>query len=104
MASFLETFGLNASYFYHFGLFVVLFFVLRKMYFGPFLRLFELRREKTIEDRKAAEQLVQQADEKLKQYQEKMKSARALAKKEYEVQMAKAKEEEARSSREQAKR
>ncbi len=91
LGSIIETFGLDSSFFYHIAIFLFLFFALKKLYFNPFLRLFEIRHKKTVEDRLAAEQLLKRADEKLKEYQTKVSEAHISAKKEFEKLMAEAK-------------
>jgi len=102
----LEQLEINQTIFIHFGLFCVLFFALSRIYFKPFMNLFEKRHQKTVEDRKTAEALVQKADEKFKDYQEKIHLARKDARQDYEQSVQKARKQEAEilaEAREQAK-
>jgi F-type H+-transporting ATPase subunit b len=75
--------GINYTYFIQLGVFIILFLLLRAIYFKPFQKLFEARHKKTVEDKKAAEGLLAQAEARFKEYEEKLKVARAKANQEY---------------------
>ena len=107
MSAILEQLGLDQTFFFQFAIFAALFFVLSQTYFKPFLKLFEARHKKTVEDREAAERLMLQAQAKLEEYQQRLQNERAAARKEYEQIIANAKQEETRlltHARDEAKR
>lgn len=107
MSAILEQLELNQTFFIQLAIFAALFFILSQTYFKPFLELFEARHKKTVEDREAAERLLQQADAKFDEYQRRLVQEKAAAKKEYEEILGQAKKEEAAllsHAREEAKR
>jgi len=87
--------GLNPTYFVQLGLFGALFLVMSGVYFRPFLRLFENRHKRTVEDREAAERIVADANGRFEQYQQLLTAARQGARQEYEAALSKAKLQEA---------
>ncbi len=87
--------GINYTYFIQLGVFIVLFLLLRSIYFRPFQRLFEARHKKTVEDRRAAEALLTQAESRFKEYEAKLKEARDRANREYEQIVSEGKKKEA---------
>lgn len=107
MSAILEQLELNQTFFIQLAIFAVLFFVLSQTYFKPFLELFEARHKKTVEDREAAERLLQQAESRFEEYQRKLIQEKSIARKEYEEILTQAKKEEAAllsRAREEAKR
>src|SRR5262249_22730688 len=107
VSAILEQLGLDQTFFIQFGIFAVFFFIVGNIYFKPFLRLFEMRHKKTVEDREAAEKLMQQAEGKLEEYKRRLQDERAAARKEFEAVLNQAKKEEAAliaHAREEAKK
>ncbi|MFN7684449.1 MAG: ATP synthase F0 subunit B [Oligoflexia bacterium] len=94
MAAIINQLGLDSTFFAQIGVFFVLFFFLSRVYFKPFLKLFEERHARTVADREAAQALMAQADEKLSEYQQKLSDARARARKEIEDALRLAHQEE----------
>ena len=87
--------GLDSSLFVQVAVFSILFFILRSIYFRPFMRLFEIRRQRTAEDREAAQRLLAQATERLDKYRNSLQTERLAARKEIEQMIAEARKEEA---------
>jgi len=103
----IEQLGLDQTFFYQFVLFWVVFLLLAQLFFRPFLRLFEARHKKTVEDREAAEKLFAQAEAKFEEYKKRLADARLEAKREHDAMIAQAKKEEAavlHAAREEAKK
>lgn len=94
MSSILAQLELDQSFFVQMLIFGALFLLLTRTYFKPFLILIEARHRKTVEDREAAERLLQQASGRFEEYQRRLDAERASAKKEYEEILAQAKKEE----------
>ena len=94
MSEILEQLELNQSFFYQIIVFAVLFFFLSRFYFAPFMKLFEVRHKKTVEDREAAERLMQQAQDLFDEYSRRLTEERATARKEYEQVVSRAQKEE----------
>ncbi len=95
MAAILEQLGLDQTYFFQLAVFAVLFFFLGRVYFKPFLSLFEARHRKTVQDRAMAESLLSQAESKLEEYKKKMTEERAAAREELNVLLKEARDQEA---------
>ena len=72
MSAILEQLGLDGSFFIQVAVFAVLFFVLTRVYFRPFMKLFDLRHQRIITDRQAAEKLMSEADSKFEDYKNKI--------------------------------
>ncbi len=107
MNALLEQLNLDNTFFVEFVIIAVLFLVLSKVYFEPFLKLFEVRHKRTISDREAAEQLMQQAQNKLEEYKRLLSEERLAARKTYEEALTQAKKQEAivlAEAREEAKK
>lgn len=94
MNAILEQLGLDSTFFYQLAIFTVLFFLISKVYFKPFLKLIETRHKKTVEDREAAERLMEQAQARFDEYQRRLTEERAAARKEFEEVLNQAKKEE----------
>jgi F-type H+-transporting ATPase subunit b len=94
VAAIIDQLGLDHTFLYQLAIFAGLFFLLSKIYFKPFMNLFEIRHKRTIEDREAAEKLLAEADAKYEQYKLKLAEERAAAKKEYEAVVTLARKEE----------
>jgi F0F1-type ATP synthase membrane subunit b/b' len=88
--------GLDYTFFVQLGLISVVYFLLSSLYFKPFMRLFEVRHKRTIEDREAAKNLMEQAHTKLQEYKKRLTEESAAARKEYEAAITEAKKEEAK--------
>jgi F-type H+-transporting ATPase subunit b len=86
--------GLDQTFFIQLAIFAGLFFILAKLYFKPFMNLFEIRHKRIVEDREAAEKLMSEADAQFEQYKKRLADERAIAKKEYEAIIADARREE----------
>ncbi len=95
MEAILLQLGLDRSFFALFGVFAVLFVVISNVYFKPFLKLFEYRDRRTVQDREAAEKLMAHADAKFEDYRKRLSEERAAALKSFEMVMSEAKKEEA---------
>jgi len=92
----LQQLGINQTVFVQFGLIIILFVLLTKIYFKPFLKLFEQRHNRTIGDTNAAKKLLDEANAKFKEYETKITDARRAAQAEFENNLAEARKEEAR--------
>jgi len=90
----LDQLGLDNSFFVELGIIAALFLVLSKLYFQPFLKLFEARHKRTVEDREAAERLMIQAQSKLDEYKRLLTEERLAAKKSYEMALLEARKQE----------
>lgn len=86
---------IDHTVFIQLGLFIVVFWALSRVYFGPFLKLFEARHQKTVRDRESAEKIMAQAEEKLKDYTSQLQEARMQAKAAYQQALEEAKKQEA---------
>ncbi|MGZ3688015.1 MAG: ATP synthase F0 subunit B [Bdellovibrionota bacterium] len=107
MSAILEQLELDRTFFYQLAIFAGLFLILGPLYFRPFLRLFEARHKRTVEDREAAERLMAQAQAKLDEYKRRLAEERFAAKKDYDALMAEARKEETlilSDAREEAKK
>lgn len=107
MSAILEQLEINGTFFTQLVIFAVLFFILSRVYFRPFLGLFDARHQKTVADREAAERLVIQADAKFEEYKTQLAQERQAARKEYDAVMTEAKKQEAvilAHAREEAKK
>ena len=107
MNDILEQLELNQTFFIQLALFAVVFLILSQVYFKPFLKLFDIRHQKTVRDREMADKLMADAKEKLESYRKRMADERSAAKKEYETVLAEAKKHEAEflaKAREEAKK
>lgn len=94
MNALLDQLGLDNTFFIQLGIVAALFFVLSKFYFKPFLKLFETRHKRTVEDREAAERLLSQAETKLEEYKRLLAEERIAAKKNYDAALAEARKQE----------
>lgn len=107
MNAVLDQLGIDSSFFIQLVIFAVVFVLLSHLYFKPFLKLFEVRHQRTVEDKEAAEKLVAQAEAKFEEYQRQLQEARMAARTEYEAVLDAAKREEAAilaAAREEAKK
>lgn len=107
MDALLDQLGLDNSFFIEFGIIAVLFLALSQFYFRPFLKLFEARHKRTVEDREAAERLMAQANAKLEEYKRILSEERLQAKKGYDLALAEARKEESKilgEARDEAKK
>lgn len=80
----LEQLGLDNTFFIEFAIFFVLFLLLSNLYFKPFLKLFQARHKKTVEDRETAEKMVIEAQAKLNEYKKILHDERMATRAEYE--------------------
>ena len=107
MNALLDQLGLDNTFFIELFIIAVLFFVLSRLYFKPFLKLFEARHKRTVEDRAAAEKLMVQAQAKLDEYKRQLSEERMAAKKGFDFALAEARKQEAQllgEARETAKK
>ncbi len=103
----LNQLGLDNTFFIELGIIAIIFLLLSQIYFKPFLKLFEVRHKKTVEDREAATQLMSQAQEKLEEYKKLLAEERLECKKAFETALLQARNEEAKvlaEARDQAKK
>ncbi len=94
MAAIIEQLGLDSTFFYQLVIFFVLFAFLGRVYFAPFLKLFQERHQRTVADREAAEAMLSQANQKFAEYQEKLAEARLRARRELEEALSVGQREE----------
>lgn len=107
MSAILEQLGIDSTFFAELVIFFVVFTILSRFYFRPFLQLFEARHKKTVQDREAAEKMMIDAQQKLEEYKQRLGLERANAKKHYDTILEQAKKEEAdimARAREEAKK
>jgi F-type H+-transporting ATPase subunit b len=107
VSAILEQLGIDSTFFAELAIFFVVFSVLSRFYFQPFLQLFEARHKKTVQDRDAAEKMMLEAQQKLEEYKQRLSTERASAKKHYDSILEQAKKEEAEilaRAREEAKK
>ncbi len=95
MSAILEQLELNQTFFIQLAVIAVLFVVLKRVYFKPFLSLIEMRHKKTVEDREAAERLMEQAQARLDEYKKRLSDERSQARKDFEDILNQAQKEEA---------
>ncbi len=95
MNAFFEQLGLDSSFFVEFAIIAVIFFALSNLYFRPFLKLFEARHKKTVQDREAAERLLAQANIKWEEYNRLLNEERLAAKKGFQKELEEVKKQEA---------
>ncbi len=95
MSSIVATFGLDRSLFYHFALFLILFTLMRALFFDPFMGLIQERRKRTLADRELAAKLLEDAGKKLSEYESRLASARQQARKEMDLLIGEARKKEA---------
>jgi F0F1-type ATP synthase membrane subunit b/b' len=103
----LEQLELNKTFLIQFAIFGVLFLFLANVYFKPFMKLFDIRHKRTVEDREAAEKMVVEADARFEEYKKRIHEERVSAKKEFEEMVSAARKEEASilaHAREEAKK
>jgi F-type H+-transporting ATPase subunit b len=103
----LEQLELNRTFFVEIAIFGFVLFALDRIYFRPFLKLFQERHEKTVRSREAAEKLMAEANEKLESYRKRLAEERVAARKEYEIVIEEGKKQEALAmarAREEAKK
>lgn len=107
MTEILDQLGLNATFFHQFLIFCAVFAALRALYFLPFQKLFHARRERTVDARTRADELMKEADRKLQEYQAKLHQIRREMEAEREGVLTEAKKEETKAlsaARDEAKR
>ena len=107
MDALLDQLGLDKTFFIEFALIAALFLFLSKVYFKPFLKLFEARHKKTVEDREAAEKLLAEAHSRLEEYKRVLAEERTSARREYEALLLEARKQESQllaEAREEAKK
>jgi F-type H+-transporting ATPase subunit b len=90
----LNQLGLDNTFFIELAIIAALFFALSHFYFQPFLKLFEARHKKTVEDREAAVRLMSQAQGKLEEYKRLLTEERIMNKKALDAALAEAKKKE----------
>jgi F-type H+-transporting ATPase subunit b len=103
----LDQLGLNNSFFLELAIIAVLYFILASLYFKPFLKLFEARHKKTVEDKEAAEHLMSQANLKFEEYKKILADERLSARQQLEEAIAEARKLESQilaEARDEAKK
>jgi F-type H+-transporting ATPase subunit b len=99
--------GLDQTFFIQFILFLLVFLVVSRTYFKPFMKLLDARHMRTVADREAAEKLMAEAQEKFDAYRAQIQAQHAESRKELEQALLAAKAAEAEvlgKAREEAKR
>ena len=107
MDALLGQFGLDSTFFIELAIIAGLFVLLSNVYFKPFLKLFEARHKRTIEDREAAERLMTQAQFKLEEYKRLLTEERLASKNSFEQSLQEARKQESEilaQAREEAKK
>ena len=95
MDALLDQLGLDNSFFVELAMIAALFVLLSQLFFKPFLKLFEARHKRTVEDREAAEKLMAQAHAQLDEYKRLLSEERMAAKKGYDFALSEARKQEA---------
>lgn len=106
MGSILQQFGVDHTFFIQLAIISVIYFLLSRVFFRPFQQLIERRHARTVEDRKAAQELLVQAQEKMNEYQRRLQDERRLARAEVDQAIQAAKKEESallQTARDEAK-
>ncbi len=106
MGPILHQLGLDRTFFIQFALIATLYFLLSRTFFRPFQQLIERRHARTVEDKKAAEELLLQAQEKMNEYQRRLMEERKQARADIDLAIQEAKKEESKilhAAREEAK-
>lgn len=99
--------GIDHTFFIQLAIFTVVFVLLSQIYFKPFLKLFQARHQKTVQDREAAEKLMAQAESRFEEYKKRLADERLGARREYEAVIEQVKKDEAAAlaaAREEAKK
>jgi len=99
--------GLDNTFFVQLAIIAALFLLLSNFYFKPFLKLFEARHKRTVEDREAAERLMAQAQAKLEEYKKLLTEERIAAKASFDATLQEARKQESEilsQAREEAKK
>ena len=107
MRDILEQLEFNRTVIVEFIIFIFLFVIMSELFFKPFLRLFQLRHKRTVEDREAAERMMAEAEARFEEYKKRLHEERLAAKQEYEAILSAARREEAAlltRAREEAKK
>jgi len=85
MGAFITQLGLDSTFFIQFFLIIFVFFITSRLYFYPFLKLFETRKDKILEYQRLTENFTQQAQQKQKEYEARINFEKEKAKKELEL-------------------
>lgn len=94
MESILQSLGINQTIFIQLGLFVAIYLILTRVYFKPFMKLIELREQRTKEDKESAKKLLIEAEEKFAEYQALIRKAKEEAHAVFDDVVSKAKSKE----------
>ena len=94
MGAILEQLGINQSIFIQIAVFAVFFLIAGPLFFQPYLDLLERRYQRTVEDKKAAQEMMEKASAKLEEYKKILADERAAARKDFEILVAAVKREE----------
>lgn len=90
----LDQLGVDKTFFIQLAIVAIFFFVTGPLYFKPFLKLFEARHRRTVEDREAAQKMLEQAQAKLEEYKRRIQEERLSARKELESAILEARKSE----------
>ena len=96
LVNILSQLGIDETLWIQLGVFLLIFMVLRTLYFRPFLSIMERREREGEGKRKEAEVLLKKAKEEESRYERELFFARQEAKREQEENLSKVKEETAR--------
>jgi F-type H+-transporting ATPase subunit b len=89
-----EQLGIDETFYYLFGLMVLLYVVLSAVYLKPFQRLLHSRKEKTEGSKKEAQELSAKAEEKFNTYKARLKDVNEKARQTFRASEEQAKKEE----------
>lgn len=95
MSEILNQLALDQTFFIQFAILGALYFILSGIYFKPFQKLLENRRQKTVADREEAARVLAELKEKLNEYESKMADAQKDARARMEAVLTEAKKKEA---------
>jgi F0F1-type ATP synthase membrane subunit b/b' len=95
LANILKQLGINETLWIQLGVFIALFIFLKVVFFGPFLRLIELREKETGGTEKDAAEINARAATQEAEYQSKISAAKKHSREAAEVILAKAKNDAA---------
>lgn len=95
MSEILAQLGLDETFLIQLGVFAIVFLILGNVYFKPFLKLFQIRHERTIKDKEAAEKLTLQAQQKLEDYKNQLSVQKQETMKDFDRVIAEAEAREA---------
>ncbi len=95
MGEILHQLDINSTVFIQVGIFFVVYMFVSSVFLKPYLQLFQVRRQRTVEDRKAAQKLMADAQAKLEEYQRQLGQARDKTRQDFDQTMKEVRKSEA---------